>query len=117
AKLGPLAFVWAALGSLNRITSWPVRFRIDGGAVREASFVAFVIANGGSVGGGVQVAPVARVDDGRFDLVVIKADASVTELTIAAIQAKFGDLFSSDCVEHVTGQQLEILEQPPDLAF
>lgn len=117
AKLGPLAFVWAALGSLKKVTSWPVRYRVDGGPIRESRFVAFVIANGSSVGGGTQVAPVARLDDGKFDLVVINADASIAELTIAAIQAKFGDLFKSDCVEHLPGQTLEILEQPDDLAF
>lgn len=117
AKLGPLAFVWGALSSLAKLTRWPVRYRVDGGPVRDASFVAFVIANGGSVGGGVQVAPGARLDDGRFDLVVVQGDASIGELTMAAIQAKFGDLFKSDCVEHVMARELEIIEQPPDLSF
>ncbi|HYO94354.1 MAG TPA: diacylglycerol kinase family protein [Polyangiaceae bacterium] len=117
AKLGPLAFIWGALSSLTKLTRWPVRYRIDGGPIRDASFVAFVIANGSSVGGGAQVAPGARLDDGAFDLVVVHGDASIAELTIAAIQTKFGDLFKSDCVEHVKGRQLEIVEQPPDLAF
>ena len=117
ARLGPLAFVLAAIGSLGQVSRWPIRYRIDGGAIRDDEFVAFVIANGSSVGGGAQVAPVAKLDDGLFDLVVIHADASITELTIAAIQAKFGDLFRSDCVEHVRGAHLEILEQPDDLAF
>jgi len=117
AKFGPLAFVWAALGSLKQLERWSVRFRIDGGPVLERSFVAFVVANGSSVGGGAQVAPVAQLDDGLFDLVVIQAEASIAELTIAAIQAKFGDLFKSDCVEHFTGRSLEIVEQPQNLGF
>ena len=117
AKLGPLAFLWAALGSLKQLESWPVRYRVDGGAVRESRVVAFVIANGGSVGGGVQVAPVAKPDDGFLDLVVISAEASIAELTIAAIQAKFGDLFKSSCVEHVRAQSIQLVEQPADLAF
>jgi diacylglycerol kinase (ATP) len=117
AKLGPLAFVFGALGCLSKITRWPIRYRVDGGPEREDTFVAFVVANGGSVGGGAVVAPVARLDDGRFDLVVIHADASITELTMAAVQAKFGDLFKSECVEHVTGERLEIIEQPSDLTF
>jgi diacylglycerol kinase (ATP) len=117
AKLGPLAFLWAALGSLKRLESWPVRYRVDGGSLRESRFVAFVVANGGSVGGGVRVAPVARLDDGLFDLVVISAEASIAELTVAAIQAKFGDLFKSGCVEHVQARSIELVEQPDDLAF
>lgn len=117
ARLGPLAFVWAALGSLGQVSRWPIRYRIDGGPIRSDEFVAFVIANGSSVGGGAQVAPVAELDDGLFDLVVIHAEASITELTVAAIQAKFGDIFRSDCVEHVRGSHIEILEQPDDLAF
>lgn len=117
AKLGPLAFLWAALGTLKELKSWPVRYRLDGGVIRESNFVAFVVANGGSVGGGVQVAPVAKLDDGLLDLVVISAEASIAELTIAAIQAKFGDLFKSDCVEHVRARSVELLEQPADLDF
>lgn len=117
AKFGPLAFVWGALGCLSKVTRWPIRYRIDGGPVREDTFVAFVVANGGSVGGGAVVAPVAELDDGRFDLVVIHADASITDLTIAAVQAKFGDLFKNDCVEHIRGERLEIIEQPDDLTF
>lgn len=117
AKLGPLAFLWAALGSLKQVTSWPVRYRVDGGAIAESRFVAFVVANGGSVGGGVQVAPVAQLNDGLFDLVIISAEASIAELTIAAIQAKFGDLFKSGCVEHVRARHVELVEQPADLSF
>lgn len=117
AKLGPLAFIWGALGTLKQLERWEVRFRLDGGPILTRSCVAFVVANGGSVGGGVQVAPVAKLDDGRFDLVVVQAEATIAELTIAAIQAKFGDLFASDCVEHFTGQSLELVELPPSLGF
>jgi len=117
AKLGPLAFVWGALGSLTKLTRWTVRYRVDGGPPRESTVIAFVAANGGSVGGGAQIAPVARLDDGVFDLVLVHADASVTELTIAAIQAKFGDIFKSECVDHIRCRALEIVEQPTDLEF
>jgi hypothetical protein len=37
----------------------------------------------------MQVAPVAKLDDGRFDRVIIEADATIADLTIAAIQATF----------------------------
>ena len=117
ARLGPLAFLWGALGSLTKLTRWTVCYRVDGGPNRESTVVAFVVANGGSVGGGVQVAPVARLDDGLFDLVLVHADASVTELTIAAIQARFGDIFKSDCVAHIRCRELQIVEQPADLDF
>jgi diacylglycerol kinase (ATP) len=117
AKLGPLAFVWGALSSITQITRWPVRYRVDGGAIRETNCVAFVVANGGSVGGGVQVAPVAKLEDGIFDLVIIHGHASLADLTLAAVQAKFGDLFNNDCVEHIPGRELEIIDQPHDLAF
>lgn len=117
AKLGPLAFVWGALGSLTSLKRWPVRYRVDGGPELEAGIVAFVIANGATVGGGAQVAPTARLDDGFFDLVIVQGDASIAELTIAAIQTKFGDLFKSDCVTHTRARHVEIVEQPEDLAF
>ena len=65
----------------------------------------------------MQVAPTARLDDGVFDLVIVQGDASLAELTVAAIQAKFGDLFQSDCVTHAVGSLVEILDQPDDLSF
>ena len=33
------------------------------------------------------------------------------------IQAKFGDIFKSDCVDHIRCRELEIVEQPSDLDF
>jgi diacylglycerol kinase (ATP) len=117
ARLGPLALVWGALASLSELEPWRVTYRVDGGASQSVTCIAFVIANSGSVGGGVQVAKTAKLDDGRFDLVTIRAEATLGELTIAAIQARFGDLFASDCVEHTLGNSLELVEAPADFAF
>jgi diacylglycerol kinase (ATP) len=116
-RLGPLAFVWAALGSVTALERWPITFRVDGGDAQSTEAVSFIVANTGTVGGGLAVAPTARLDDGCFDLVIVRGDASLVQLTMTAIRARFGDIFASHCVDHIRGSRLEILEYDPGLRF
>jgi len=63
------------LGTLRAIARWralPVTLRVDGATVHEGPLHLAVIANGSYFGGGMQVAPDARPDDGRFDVVVLR---------------------------------------------
>jgi diacylglycerol kinase (ATP) len=116
-RLGPLAFVWAALGSLTALERWPITFRVDGGDAHSSEVVSFIVANTGTVGGGLAVAPNARLDDGCFDLVIVRGDASLAQLTMTAIRARFGDIFASHCVDHIRGSRLELLEYDDGLRF
>ncbi len=56
-----------------------VFFSIGAGAEEKARVLSMVIANGRYFGGGMQIAPEARVDDALFDIVIIK-DFSKIEL-------------------------------------
>ena len=64
------------LGTLRSIVSYraaahPVELRLDGERVHEGPLVLAAAANGRFFGGGMQVAPGARPDDGLLDVVVI----------------------------------------------
>lgn len=69
-RWGALAYVWAAARELRRVPRHRVRIRLDGEELRmDAATV--VVANGPRAGGGIPVAPRARVDDGLLDVVVL----------------------------------------------
>lgn len=79
---GTVPYVFALLKLLSRFRPVPVRCVADGREIRtNALLIAVAIA--GCYGGGMRIAPEARLDDGQFD-VVIAGDLSRRE-TIAAL--------------------------------
>ncbi|MDH3211740.1 MAG: diacylglycerol kinase family lipid kinase [Myxococcales bacterium] len=66
---GTLAFLIATVWGILRFRAEPVRLRIDGECVHEGPLVLCAAANGRCFGGGMAVAPDARLDDGRLDVV------------------------------------------------
>lgn len=67
---GKLSFMLASAKALLRWSDQRVRWRADGGPWREEAITSLSICNGRYFGGGMQVAPDARIDDGLFDVVV-----------------------------------------------
>jgi YegS/Rv2252/BmrU family lipid kinase len=59
------------LGAARSLVGWrdqPVRWRTDGGPWHEEALTAMAVCNGRFFGGGMLVAPDARIDDGLFDV-------------------------------------------------
>jgi YegS/Rv2252/BmrU family lipid kinase len=67
---GKLTFMLASAKALLRWSDQPVRWRADGGAWQEERITSLSVCNGRYFGGGMLVAPQARIDDGWFDVVV-----------------------------------------------
>jgi YegS/Rv2252/BmrU family lipid kinase len=67
---GKLSFMIASARALLGWSDQVVRWRTDGGAWKEQAITSLSVCNGRFFGGGMQVAPHARVDDGLFDVVV-----------------------------------------------
>jgi len=77
---GPfLSFIWATLISVLSYDKKQVRLRTESGVDQTVRVWNVAIANGQFHGGGMWVAPEARVDDGRFHITVIG------DLSLAAV--------------------------------
>jgi YegS/Rv2252/BmrU family lipid kinase len=68
---GRVSFLVGTLRSIVSYRALPVRLRLDGESVHEGPLVLATAANGRFFGGGMQVAPEARPDDGLLDVIVI----------------------------------------------
>ena len=70
------AFALGTCAALLRHRSAPVELRVDGELLASAPLVLAAVAGGRFFGGGMQVAPEARLDDARFDVVAVEAIAA-----------------------------------------
>lgn len=68
---GRFAFFWASLGAVARYKVPRVRLTVDG-AAHELAVNMAAVCNGRFFGGGMHMAPMARPDDGCFDVVVMR---------------------------------------------
>jgi YegS/Rv2252/BmrU family lipid kinase len=71
-RRGRLSYVESGLRSLLAYRAPDVRVRVDGRLAYEGKVLLGVVANGPYFGAGMHVAPYARLDDGQFDLVLVK---------------------------------------------
>ena len=78
---GRLSFAAAALQAAVTFEKPSVRVSLDGGAASRITVANFCVANARYFGGGMKIAPDARVDDGRFDVVAV---GDVSALTVLA---------------------------------
>lgn len=69
---GRFSYMLASAKSLLHYRDQPVRWRADGGPWSEEAITAFCVCNGRYFGGGMVVAPAARMDDGLFDVTIWK---------------------------------------------
>ena len=69
---GKATFMLASARALMGWRDQPVRWRIDGGPWREDRVTSLAVCNGRFFGGGMLVAPAARMDDGLFDITLWK---------------------------------------------
>lgn len=72
---GRLSFLIGTLRAIARWRAAPVRIRVDGETVHEGPLDLAAVANGSYFGGGMRVAPEARADDGRFDVISIRGSS------------------------------------------
>lgn len=67
---GKLTFMLASVRALVGWRDVPIRFSLDGGPFEETAVTTFAIANGRYFGGGMMVAPDAKLSDGLFHVTI-----------------------------------------------
>lgn len=68
---GGFAYLMATLSAIFQYSNQSVELEIDGQKQNVEELTLCTIANGRYFGGGMQIAPHARVDDGRFDVIQV----------------------------------------------
>jgi YegS/Rv2252/BmrU family lipid kinase len=68
---GTVPYLTGLVLSLLGYRNKPVTFKIGDKAAENTKVLSMVVANGRYFGGGMQIAPEARLDDGKFDIVVV----------------------------------------------
>jgi len=66
-------FLWRTVVEFIRYRFQDVSISIDDGAPIEARMALVAVANGRFFGGGMMIAPDAELDDGQFDIVILRA--------------------------------------------
>lgn len=73
ARLGALAFLLEGIAAATRLQRHRLRLTLDNEPPFEVTVLLCAVCNGHTFGGGMQVAPTARIDDGWLDVVWIDA--------------------------------------------
>jgi YegS/Rv2252/BmrU family lipid kinase len=105
-----LAYLRGALGGLLRYRAPQFRIEVNGELIERKLLVAFV-ANAQACGNGMQVAPVARVDDGLLDLVTID-DVGFVRALLKVAKLYGGTILSDPIVRHVRAETVRIASEP-----
>jgi diacylglycerol kinase (ATP) len=77
---GRLSFAASALQAAVTFEKSLVRVSLDGGTESQMNVANFCVANARYFGGGMKIAPNAKVDDGRFDVVAVGDLSALTVL-------------------------------------
>lgn len=73
ARLGArVAFAHAALAAVAGHEPFEARVEVDGAPIHDGAVSLLAISNGRYFGAGMKVAPNARLDDGRFEVVLVR---------------------------------------------
>ncbi|HET8598942.1 MAG TPA: diacylglycerol kinase [Segeticoccus sp.] len=103
---GRLRYLLAVARELPVFRPMPYRVTVDGREVQtEAMLVA--VGNGPAYGGGLQICPEARWDDGLLDVLVVRP-VSVPELLRVLPRVFRGTHLSHPAVQLLRGQQVEV---------
>lgn len=111
--LGPLSYRVAAVASFRDLPRHRVTVEWNGGEgsiLTEAYSV--IVANGRQAGAGIPVAPGARTDDGRLDLVVLEAGRA-TRVPGLVRDVLRGRHLDRDDVRRVRAERVSLRARPP----
>ena len=104
---GTLAYLAGALHSFVSSPAHQLRICVDGDDLGVFSSRGVIIANGKYFGGGMHVAPQARVDDGLFDVIIL-GDLSAAQFVYNLPKLYRGTYHGHEKVTVLRGRRIEV---------
>ncbi len=104
---GRAAFALSSIGAVLDPRPWRGTLAVDDEAPRQVEAVTVVVALGPYTGGGMHIAPGAKMDDGRFDVVTIGA-MQPRELLLNLPRIYIGTHLSLPAVHHVQARVVRV---------
>ena len=89
-----------------------ITLQLDDQPVQKRRMLALAIGNSASVGGGVRLTPDAKIDDGWFDVSVIK-EVSLPELALVLFIARVRRKYHSNALDTYRARRIEITSVRP----
>ncbi|WP_197259573.1 diacylglycerol kinase [Paenibacillus dendritiformis] len=105
--IGQLAYYMKGLEKMTSLRPTELRIEVDGHGVFHEEFMLFLIANTNSVGGFEKLAPGARIDDGLFDVIMLKK-CNLAEFIRVAGMALRGDHILDPLIIHVQSKRVSV---------
>lgn len=111
-RWGTLAYVLGAMKVLPDLSGYRTTIAWDDGEAEEIDALAVLVANGRSVAGGRVVAPLASLEDGLLDVIVLR-QGSLLDLAGVAARLALGTFLESDAVDMRRARALHVESTPP----
>lgn len=108
---GPLVYAYAAIKALWQWRPAEFTVTVDGDVTRVRGY-SVIVANSQAYGGGMFVAPQARLDDGRLDVVII-GEAPKRRFLTGLPQVFKGTHIDRDDVTTLAGRVVEVVADRP----
>jgi YegS/Rv2252/BmrU family lipid kinase len=102
---GKLSFAAAALQSALTFEKPSVRVSLDGGAESQLTVANFCVANARYFGGGMKIAPNAKLDDGLFDVIAV-GDVSAAKALTNSYRLYLGTHLGMSEVNHARARRI-----------
>ncbi len=104
--LGKIAYYIKGIEEIPKFTTFRMRMQY-GDNVIEDNFLLFLILNGSSAGGFTRLAPYAKIDDGRMDVLAIKA-SNITNFVALFLKILRGEHLGDSNIYHFQTDRLQI---------
>ena len=109
---GPLGYALSAVKALPDLTVYSITLSLDDEEPATVPVYNVVVANASHVGGHIPVAPKARLDDGRFDVVLFRA-VPLPRLTTLVPKVMLGQHMDDEDIAYRQVTRMEISSNPP----
>jgi diacylglycerol kinase (ATP) len=109
---GPLAYLRGAVGPAAELPRYRLTARFDGGPPERFDALNVVVANARTAAGGLPVAPTASPEDGKLDVVIVRAGDAL-DLSVIAARLMAGDYLADENVTHRRAARVDLESDPP----